>query len=121
MLASEPPFDILYLIVRLIGRPPHQYAFTVDSANLLSLCLVSRSFNRAATPFLYSTINLSSEREVESLAKTAKTNPRLLTMCHSLICIHLMDSLWERVREIASSTGMPTLCRYLGRGLTDLA
>jgi hypothetical protein len=120
MLASEPPFDILYLIVSLIGRPPHPHAFTVDSANLLSLCLVSRSFNRAATPFLYSTISLSSEWEVESLAKTAKMNPRLLTMCHSLSCVHLIDSLWESVREIASSANMPTLRRYLRRGFTDL-
>jgi hypothetical protein len=82
----ELPFDILYLIVNLVGGLPHPYSYTIDAASLhdlSSLCLVSWYFNVLVTPILYSTITLSRDRVLRLLA-TAESNPKLLQWCRSI-------------------------------------
>src|SRR5262245_13991859 len=80
----ELPFDILYLIINLVGKLPHPLSYTIDTTSLHALCLVSRSFNALATPILYSSITFSSQRIVGLLSATARSNPKLLQWCHSL-------------------------------------
>jgi hypothetical protein len=82
---TQLPFDILYLIVQqACGASPLTYG-TIDSATLQSVSLVSKSLRQVATPFLYSSITLSTRQSVQSLGTTAKENPLLLKSCHSLL------------------------------------
>jgi hypothetical protein len=80
----ELPFDVLYLVVTEAGELPHPYAYTIDTATLHALCLVSRDFNALATPILYSSIRLSDHHGVLRLLATAESNPNLLQLCHSI-------------------------------------
>jgi hypothetical protein len=78
------PLDVLYLITNVVGELPHPLSYKIDSGSLRALCLVSRLFNTVATPILYSSITLSTWLNVVCLVKTAESNPKLLTLCHSL-------------------------------------
>lgn len=78
------PLDVLHLITEVVGEPPHPLSYTIDTASLHALCLVSRFFNAVTTPMLYSSIILPDQRSVGCLLSTAKSNPRLLQLCHSI-------------------------------------
>jgi hypothetical protein len=80
----DVPSDILYLITNVIGELAHPRSYTIDTASLHALSLVSRLFNTLATPILYSTIMLSDHHSVGCLLSTAESNPKLLKLCHSL-------------------------------------
>jgi hypothetical protein len=80
----ELTFDILYLIVNVVGKLPHPYSYIIDTRTLRTLCLVSRVFNAIATPILYSSITISNQHSVSCLHATAKSNPKLLQWCHSI-------------------------------------
>jgi hypothetical protein len=82
----ELPFDTLHLIIQHTSREdlsPLAYGSYPDT--LLSLSLVSKSFHQLATLFLYSSIRVPTKRIAQSLRTTAKENPQLLQLCHSLI------------------------------------
>jgi hypothetical protein len=113
-MSVQLPFDIVFLICQLIGSPFPPHTYTIDTATLYSLCLVARSFNEAASLWLYSSITLSNDREVKSIARTAQERPLLLAACHSLLCRFPMDSQWYIIRDITSST--PALRRFFCYG-----
>jgi hypothetical protein len=77
----ELPFNIHSLIVQQAGIPSHPHAYAIDSVTLHTLCFISRSFNRIATPLLYSSISFAMQQKFKSLAKTAGENPQLLKTC----------------------------------------
>jgi hypothetical protein len=84
MVDVEVPFDIWYMIVVLVGKPSHPLSYTIDTASLHALSLVSRLLHTVVTPILYSTITLADPRSAGCLMATAKSNPRLLQWCHSM-------------------------------------
>jgi hypothetical protein len=108
----EIPFDVTYYIVNLLDsvRSPHSYQ--VDVTTLKRLCLVSRSFNAAATRVLYSSIILF-ETTALALATTARTNPSLLHHCNSL-CFQPSATLLGTVAQIVSYC--PNLRRFVWLG-----
>jgi hypothetical protein len=85
---DQLPFDILYPIILACSTLLPSHTNPIDSTTLRLLCNVSKSFNDIATPLLYSSITLPTERSVLSLASTARTNPKLLKSCHTL-CLSL--------------------------------
>jgi hypothetical protein len=118
VMPVELPFDILHLIVQRACRLCHPLAYKIDSATLRSLCHVSKSFNHISTPLLYSSIALSTECSILSLAVTAKGNPHLLKSCHSLSLSLFFTStkLTSAMRDILSSTS--ALRRFISSGST---
>jgi hypothetical protein len=105
----EVPLDILYLIIKEVGKLPHPFSYSIDSVSLHSLCLVSRLFNEVATPVLYSCIAPSTLHGIQSLAATAQGNPKLLEFCDSL---QYPQSL-SRSAESAMLSAMPGLRRLV--------
>jgi hypothetical protein len=114
-MLAELPFDVWHLVVQSACGPFRTH-HRKDPARriLISLSLVSKLLNRVATPFLYSSIALSTEHDVLSLAATSKKNPQLMKSCNSLLLllrIPRCPRVKEAVEDIVSST--PVLHRFM--------
>jgi hypothetical protein len=86
MRPVQVPFDIAYCIVSLL-KPSNPHSYEVDVRTLKCLCLVSQSFNAAATSMLYSFITLTRSATL-LLAAAMRLNSHLLRHCRSL-CFNL--------------------------------
>jgi hypothetical protein len=106
----ELPFDVWHLVVQSACGPPRtRHRTDLARRILISLCLVSKLLNRVATPFLYSSIALSTKHDVLSLAATSNENPQLLKSCNSLLLllrIPRCPEVKEAVEDIVSSTAV---------------